>query len=36
MIDTSYIQKLGWEAKTNLDNGIRSTINSYKKELIYK
>ena len=33
-LDTSCIQKLGWEAKTDLDNGIRSTINSYKKELI--
>ena len=33
-LDTSCIKKLGWEAKTNLDNGIRATINSYKKELI--
>ncbi len=33
-LDTSCIQKLGWQAKTDLDNGIRSTIISYKKELI--
>ena len=35
-LDTSFIQKLGWVAKTNLDNGIRSTISSYKKELVNK
>ena len=35
-LDTSCIQKLGWQAKTDLDNGIRYTIESYKKELPYK
>lgn len=33
-LDTSCMQNLGWEAKTNLDIGIRSTISSYKKEII--
>lgn len=33
-LDTSCIQNLGWEAKTNLDIGIRSTISSYKKEIL--
>ena len=31
-LDTNCIKKLGWEAKTNLDNGIKSTLSSYKKE----
>ena len=33
-LDTTCLQKLGWEAKTDLDHGIRSTIDSYRKELI--
>ena len=33
-LDTSCIQKLGWEAKTNLDKGIRSTIDCYRSELM--
>ena len=27
-------EKLGWEAKTDLDYGIKSTINSFRKEII--
>ncbi len=33
-LDTSSIQKLGWNAKTDLDYGIRSTINSFRKEIV--
>ena len=33
-LDTSILQKLGWEASTNLDTGILKTINSYKSELL--
>lgn len=32
-LDCSYINKLGWEAKTNLDKGIEKTINFYESEL---
>ena len=32
-LDCNYINKLGWEAKTNLDKGIEKTINLYKGEL---
>ena len=32
-LDTSFINKLGWKSKTNLDRGIEKTINSYKNEL---
>ena len=31
-LDTSYINKLGWESKTNLDRGIEKSINSYKNQ----
>ena len=33
-LDTSILQKLGWEASINLDTGILKTINSYKSELL--
>ena len=33
-LDTSYINKLGWKSKTNLDIGIEKTIYSYKNQLI--
>ena len=33
-LDSTCIKKLGWEAKTDLDHGIRSTIYSYRKELL--
>ena len=33
-LDTSILQKLGWEASTNLGTGILKTINSYKSELL--
>ena len=32
-IDSQYINKLGWEATTNLDIGIQKTYESYKSEL---
>tara|TARA_Y100000589_G_scaffold230089_1_gene217503 strand:+ start:4544 stop:5551 length:1008 start_codon:yes stop_codon:yes gene_type:complete len=32
-LDTRHINNLGWEAKTNLDCGIRKTIESFKNEL---
>ena len=32
-LDTSFINKLGWKSKTNIDKGIEKTINSYKNEL---
>ena len=32
-LDTSYINKLGWNSKTNLDIGIEKTLNSYKNHL---
>ena len=32
-LDTFYMQKLGWEAKTNIDIGLEKTIKSFKKEL---
>ena len=35
-LDTTYINKLNWKPSTNLDQGIKNTINSYKKELISK
>ena len=31
-LDTSFINKLGWKSKTNLDRGLEKTINSYKNE----
>ena len=33
LLDVSKINKLGWFAKTTLEEGIKVTINSYKKEL---
>jgi len=33
-LDTTCLQKLGWEATTDLDHGIKSTIDSYRKEHI--
>ena len=33
-LDTVHINKLGWEAKTDLDLGINKTYDSFKKELI--
>ncbi len=35
-LDTSRLEKLGWKAKTNLDNGINQTINHFQLELINK
>ena len=35
-LDTSKFTKLGWEAQTDLDEGIRKTLISYKKELSEK
>ena len=35
-IDSQFINKLGWEAKTNLDLGIHKTYESYKNELDLK
>ena len=32
-LDTSKINNLGWYAKTDIDQGIKLTINHYKKEL---
>ena len=32
-VDTKYINKLGWEATTNLDIGIQKTYKSFKNEL---
>ena len=32
-LDTSKMSKLGWEAKTDLDTGIKLTLNAYKNEL---
>jgi len=32
-LDTSRMKNLGWEAKTSLDEGIRLTIKSYKRDL---
>ena len=31
-LDTTFINKLGWEANTNLDKGIEMTINNYKNQ----
>ena len=31
-LDNYYINKLGWSAKTNLDQGLKQTIDSYKNE----
>tara|TARA_Y100000589_G_scaffold331673_1_gene386291 strand:- start:1708 stop:2700 length:993 start_codon:yes stop_codon:yes gene_type:complete len=31
-LDTTHINKLGWFAKTNLETGIKNTINNFKKE----
>tara|TARA_B100000212_G_scaffold273398_1_gene212809 strand:- start:615 stop:1607 length:993 start_codon:yes stop_codon:yes gene_type:complete len=36
LLDISKALKLGWEAKTKLKEGIRLTINEYKKELLEK
>ena len=33
LLDVSKINKLGWFAKTNLEEGIKTTINSYEKEI---
>ncbi len=33
LLDVSKINKLGWKAKTTLEEGIKSTIKSYEKEL---
>ena len=33
LLDVSKINKLGWEAKTKLEQGIKSTIECYEKEL---
>ena len=33
LLDVSRINKLGWFAKTTLEEGIKATINSYEKEL---
>ena len=35
-LDNNYINKIGWKANTNLDNGIKKTILSYKNELTAK
>ena len=35
-LDTTFLKKIGWNAKTNLDNGIRLTLESFKNELINK
>ncbi len=32
-LDNNYINKIGWKANTNLDNGIKKTILSFKNEL---
>ena len=32
-LDTSFINKLGWEAKTNIDTGIKKTIDNYEIQL---
>ncbi|KGF86500.1 GDP-L-fucose synthase family protein [Prochlorococcus marinus] len=32
-LDNNYINKIGWKANTNLNNGIKKTIISYKNEL---
>ncbi len=32
-LDTSFINKLGWEAKTNIDKGIEKTIDNYEIQL---
>tara|TARA_Y100001978_G_scaffold200888_1_gene218076 strand:- start:1410 stop:2426 length:1017 start_codon:yes stop_codon:yes gene_type:complete len=33
-LDTSKLEELGWEASTNLDNGLKLTIESYRKEIM--
>ncbi len=33
-LDTSKLNNLGWEASTNLDEGIKKTIKTYKSELL--
>tara|TARA_B100001057_G_scaffold425050_1_gene448200 strand:+ start:1640 stop:2656 length:1017 start_codon:yes stop_codon:yes gene_type:complete len=35
-LDISKLKKLGWEASTNLDEGITKTIKAYKRELLNK
>ena len=32
-LDSTYIKALGWEAKTDLDNGIKKTLKNFKYEL---
>ena len=32
-VDTSKLNKLGWEAKTNLDEGLKATLECYKNEI---
>tara|TARA_B100000212_G_C27326451_1_gene512592 strand:+ start:102 stop:1103 length:1002 start_codon:yes stop_codon:yes gene_type:complete len=34
-LDTNYINKLGWVAKTCLDDGIKETIKTFEKELFF-
>ena len=33
-LDNSYINNLNWKPKINLDEGIKNTIISYKKQLL--
>ena len=33
LLDTSKINKLGWSAKVNIENGIKLTLKSYLSEL---
>ena len=32
-VDTSKLSKLGWTAKTNLDEGLKTTLECYKNEI---
>ena len=33
LLDVSQIKKLGWQAKTSLEKGIKLTIDNFEKEL---
>lgn len=33
-LDTSKLEKLGWQPKINLENGLKNTVQSYKKEVL--
>ena len=33
-LDTKKINDLGWEAKTNLEEGIKLTLNHFKNEIL--